>query len=327
MNSLKIVIQLMYCVSFRSFKSFQSIMGATKEQAATKKTFGKRRNVIPFKKKYHRQSIQAKAIPNKVNKSCAWPNTIQWTDAQSSDQSHSSLAREKCFPLDFSAETDPTAYFSDSSMLSNTAFKEMLSAVAAGAALDTDECSIAHLLNNQEVLAFSRQLAQLLTRENYLKLQVEQWTYYYHFGLIEGIWNGRVSKTMADVSSMLSHYGRTKAISEQRSTKYRQQLEAMEREIEHLKQTFILAINTNKLILAVNCLIERNQRRLRVEFERRRGMLKLDAQEHQYVQAFYHLKPRETEVCELIVHCCHAYLIEYVSCLDSLSKDYLESHS
>ena len=44
----------------------------------------------------------------------------------------------------------------------------------------------------------------------------------------------------------------------------------------------------------------KDQYPLRMELERRRGMLKFDAKDHQLVHTFYNLKTRQTEVCEYI---------------------------
>jgi hypothetical protein len=46
-------------------------------------------------------------------------------------------------------------------------------------------------------------------------------------------------------------------------------------------------------------LVHEDQYELRMELERRRGMLKFDAKDHQLVHTFYNLNPRQTEVCKI----------------------------
>jgi hypothetical protein len=278
-------------------------MGAIKENVPTKKAYKKGRSCrtapAPFNRKYHRQSIQSKAIPKKRTHRYQQPDPIQITDTQTS------LMQKKCIPLNTGSETDPTLFFTDYSMLSNMAFRELLLTVSI-ATPDTRTNAIVQLLDTEELLSFARQLAQLFARKNYLKLQVEQWTYYYDIGMNERIWVGRVSGTMAEVNSMPYTYGRSKALIEQRRTKYRQQFEKIDAEIEeHLKKGVTLLSDRDNIVLMIKSLIEKDQYHLRIEFERRRAMLIFDAKEHQYVHAFYNLQPRETEVSMHIFHCTH----------------------
>ena len=152
-------------------------------------------------------------------------------------------------------------------MLSNTAFREMLLTVSI-ATQDTHKNTIVQLLDTEELLPFARQLAQLLARKNYLKLQVEQWTYYYDIGMNERILVRRVSETMAEVNSMPYTYGRSKALIEQRRTKYRQQFEKIDAEIyEHMKKGVSLFSDSDNILLMLKSLIEKDQYHLRIEFE------------------------------------------------------------
>ncbi len=80
---------------------------------------------------------------------------------------------------------------------------------------DIDTNALIELLNKEEIFIFIRQLTQLINKLNYFKLQNEQWTYYYNLGMREGIWNGRISKKMANGNSMYHTYGRSKMLIEQ----------------------------------------------------------------------------------------------------------------
>jgi hypothetical protein len=57
----------------------------------------------------------------------------------------------------------------------------------------------------------------------------------------------------------------------------------------------------NKITYVINNLIYKDQYPLRIELERRRHMLQLDAKEHQLVSDFYQLKPRKSEVSEYTI--------------------------
>jgi hypothetical protein len=49
-----------------------------------------------------------------------------------------------------------------------------------------------------------------------------------------------------------------------------------------------------------------------LELERRRHILKFDAKDHQLVEAFYHLKPRQTEVREYTLIISHRVLFQSI---------------
>ncbi|CAF3414908.1 unnamed protein product, partial [Rotaria sp. Silwood2] len=143
---------------------------------------------------------------------------------------------------------------------------------------------------------FIRQLTQLVNKLNYSQLQNEQWSYYYNLGMTEGIWNGRVSKKMADANAMCYTYGRSKILIKQRLDKYKLQCEQVQHAInEHMKQAPIIIDMTN-LMNMINSLIHKDQHQLRLELDRRKTMLRLDAEEHKLVDHFYTLKPRQTEI-------------------------------
>jgi hypothetical protein len=233
-----------------------------------------------FKRKHHQSNIITRAIPTtKSNYQYKQQETMQ-------------LAI-----LDIGSSADPTQFLTDYSMMSNIDFKQMLSAAIV---TDTSLNSFVELLDTDEKLTFIRKLTHLINQINYLKLQDKQWYYYYTLGMTEGIWTGRVSKKTAMVNSMYYTYGRSKVIIEQRRKIYQKEHEQMEKEInEYIKQSPVLT-DLDKIKGIVTDLVHKNQYQLRIELERRRGMLKFDAKEHQFVQAFYDLKPRDTEVCEKI---------------------------
>jgi len=201
--------------------------------------------------------------------------------------------KKKCYPLHTELNTDPTLFLFDYSIISNKIFKEMLLTIVVS---DIDRNSLEKLLDIEETLICIRQHTHLINKLNYFKLQDEQWTYYYNLGMNEGIWTGRVSKNMAIINSMCYTYGRSKILIEQRHKKYKKNLEQIQINIdEHMKQ-MPSSVDANKLVAIITDLVYKDQYELRMELERRRDIVKLDAKDHQLVHTFYNLKPRQTEV-------------------------------
>ncbi len=90
------------------------------------------------------------------------------------------------------------------------------------------------------------------------------------------------------VNSMYYTYGRSKVIIEQRRKTYQKEHEQINKEInEYIKQQSPVLTDLDKIIGIITDLVLKNQYKLRIELERRRGMLKFEAREHQFVQAFY----------------------------------------
>jgi hypothetical protein len=215
-----------------------------------------------------------------------------------------SQAKPKSYDFDFhsGSNTDLTLLLIDYANMSKIAFKEML-------VTKTDTMNInsfVESLNNEETWTYTRQLTQLINQLNYLKLQDEQWAYYYQLGMNEGIWTGRVSKRMARDNSMCHSYGRSKQIVEQRRRKFQQQLQHITGDIDkHMKQQPIPEWNSAMVINIIADLVDKNNYPIRVELERRRDMLRFDAEDHRCIQAFYELDPSQTEVrlirCSLII--------------------------
>ncbi len=263
-----------------------------------------------IKRKYKRLGMKVKAIPNRKRKiHYRQSEMIQNAELKTSSVSQSSIMKtRKYFPLNIDSNTDPTQFLFDYSIITNMIFKEMFFKIIVIFVTDPDKIDLMNVLNNENVLTFIRQLAQFMNKKNYTQLQLEQWTYYFHLGMTEGIWVGRVSTTMATVNSMCQTYGRSKIVIEQRQKKYQQQLEQIQNDInEYLKQAPAL-IDINKIITLINHLIHQDQSSLRLELERREDMLKFDAQEHQYVHVFYNLKPRPSEVGKHLIHSISHFL-------------------
>jgi hypothetical protein len=179
-------------------------------------------------------------------------------------------------------------------MMADANLKEMLSAY-----------SLTHFrmnllekfVDSENKVNFIRQLFELTNKLKYSKLQDEQWSYYDYLGTTEGIWTGRVSKKMALLHSMSYTYGRRKQLIVQRRKCFQEQLQEITNKIqEHMKQSPYSTIDSNQIVTIVTNIVDKDQYQLRLELERRRHILKFDAKDHQLVEAFYQLKPRQTEV-------------------------------
>ena len=251
------------------------------------------RKVQHFKKKSRHMKA---AISDHVAHQFLHSDMVQFVEDRTLPMSSPSFMKKKCYPLHTESNTDPTVFLSDYSLFSTKTFKEMLLTIATVS--DMDKNTLNKLLDIDEIFIFIRELTQLINKLNYFKLQVEQWTYYYTLGMTESIWTGRISKNMALVNSMCYTYGRSKILIEQRHKIYQEKLEKIQIDIDgHMKQISSF-IDSNRLMTIITDLVYKDQYELRMEFERRRGILKFNAKDHQLVHTFYNLKPRQTEVCK-----------------------------
>ncbi|CAF3743000.1 unnamed protein product [Rotaria sp. Silwood1] len=220
--------------------------------------------------------------------------------------------------------SDPTYLLPDYSKLSDSQFTQTL-LTSTSTIINQD--NLIEVLNQKDIFIFIRQLTQLLNRLYYSKLQHEQWSYYYNLGMTEGIWNGRVSKKMADANSMCYTYGRSKHLIKQRLDKHKLQYEKAQQTLdEHMKNT-PSNIGMDNIINMIHNSIEKDQYQLRLELERRKTMLRLDAEEHRLIETFYELKPRQTEIksAKIIWKAIH----EQQNIIDEIAifKKWLELHT
>ena len=255
------------------------------------------RRVQYFKKKNRKSNIGIKTISNQANHQYQEQAVIELDENEPLSIVEQSSVKKKYSFSYTGSNIDPSQFLSDYSMISNEIFQQILLKTIT---IDTDRQVLVELLNDEETLTLTRQLGQFINKLNYSKLQYEQWTYYYNLGITEDIWTGRVSKKMAMLNSMCHTYGRRKQLIEQRRKYFQQQIQDNTIQLdEHIKKV-PSSFDTHKIIQILNDFIHTKQSHLRIDFERRRGMLKFDANDHQLVEAFYQLKPRKTEVCTII---------------------------
>ncbi len=205
------------------------------------------------------------------------------------------MIKKKCYPLSMVSNIDPSQFLSNYSMMTDANLKEIMLSTYSSTHFDMN--LLEKFLDTNEKVIFIRQLLELTNKLNYSKLQDEQWSYYYHLGITEGIWTGQVSKKMALVHSMPYTYGRRKQLIVQRRKCFQEQLQEITNKIqEHMQQSPYSIIDSNQIVTIVTNILDKDQYQLRLELERRRHILEFDAKDHQFVEAFYRLKPRQTEV-------------------------------
>ena len=196
-----------------------------------RKSIGKKHH---FKKKHRRQRRQIF-----ISKSFKKFNTRLWTKDKTRTMFESfDRKKKKSIPLDIGTDADPTIFLNDYSTMSNAHFKDILLTALTTEIERNTFIELCH--DNEDILTFTRQLTVFLSKLNYYKLQHEQWTYYYHFGMTEGIWHGRLSKKVAEINSVCYSYGRSKALIQQRQGKYQQHYEQIQNELETYEATLEL---------------------------------------------------------------------------------------
>ncbi|CAF4885152.1 unnamed protein product [Rotaria sp. Silwood1] len=262
-----------------------------------------------FRKKYYKSRSKTKALSTELNYLCEPQPMASNNGIKSLYIGQQPSFKMRYYPSYTEANIDPTLFLTDYSVMSNKDFQEVLLTITTS---DADRDYLLDIRKNEAIFNYSRQLAQSINKLTYSKLQHEQWTYYYNLGMTEGIWSGRVSKKMALVNSMCYTYGRGKALIKERQKYFQQQIEVNTHELdEHRKQT-PATIDTEKLISIITAFIQQDQSNLRIELDRRRAMLKFDAKDHQLVEAFYQLKPRQTEVRLFILDTFHAFSFDTI---------------
>jgi hypothetical protein len=254
------------------------------------------RKVQYFKRKHHKSNKHRKTISNETYDLLEQGDTREMFQKDLNLFMSPLLSTKKTFyPLHILSNIDPSTLLSNYSMMSNTNFQQML---LAHFEVHYNINLYNELMDTDEKVTYIRQLFDLINKLNYIKLQDEQWTYYYDLGITEGIWTGRVSKKMALVNSMCYTYGRRKTLIQQRQKYFKQQLNETTCKLQEHTLQAPSTIDTIKLITIVTDLVNKDQYQLQMELERRKHILKYDATDHQLVETFYQLKPRQTEVCK-----------------------------
>jgi hypothetical protein len=181
--------------------------------------------------------------------------------------------------------------------VSNLIFKQMLSTTTK----DGDQ--IVQWLDIDEKIKLIRQITELVNFSCYVKTQQLLWQVYNIVGRAAN-WPAPKSNEIAKQHNTCRILGRPKKLVEQRLKTIEHQLQRTNNELEPLWMRLLqwtdqanLPISSITLRTAIETLVKTGQHRLYMEFDHRKMMLILDANDHQLITAFYALNPNEDQVC------------------------------
>ena len=200
-------------------------------------------------------------------------------------------------------QRDPVPDRSKSTLLprylttSDQAFKHMLVKATS------DGCQMMSWLDTAEKLRAARQLANTVNTLKYLKLQQQLWQEYDHVAIMEETCPSRITKTNAKALNTCPSFGRPLKVIQQRRKTIEHQLKRTEKELHQL--LLQLPEWTDKaeppmssvaLSTAILACVDKGQQRLCAAFKHKHLMLKLDADDHQLINAFYALQPNDEQI-------------------------------
>lgn len=182
-------------------------------------------------------------------------------------------------------------------IMPNYTFIRMLSK-----AIDNGE-QITKWLDTNEKVSFVRQIAKVTNDIRYYDLQRQLWQDHYDLGLKEGWWGMELSRSYAKQHRVCRAYSYKKNIIEEQHLLAKNELH---RKIETL-QKLLLQLETNArewqppidhylLSYAIDELVQHGQTRLRDEFDYKKKMLHMNANDHYLIRSFYWLKPSQEQV-------------------------------
>jgi hypothetical protein len=162
-----------------------------------------------------------------------------------------------------------------------------------------------------EQVEFLRHYTGLIDRFSYIKLQQSQWNWYYHIGMSQNIWSGRIPKHIGEKNSICYTYGRSKHMIEQRRKQIQEQLPEVENTIQLFEQQILsratqhivdYSSELKELHSIITSFVHEHQQQLKNEFEYKQQMLIFDATDHHLVRAFFNLKlsPRQVRINSII---------------------------
>ena len=177
------------------------------------------------------------------------------------------------------------------------AFKHMLAAAAP------DGCQIMPWLDTAEKLQSARQLISAVNTLKYMKLQQQLWQEYYHIAVMQEACPSRITKTNAKAHHTCPSVGRPLKVIQQRQKTIEHQLKRTENELHQM--LLRLPEWTDKaeppmssvaLSTAISACVDKGQQRLCAAFKHKHLMLKLDAYDHQLINALYALQPNDEQI-------------------------------
>lgn len=170
-------------------------------------------------------------------------------------------------------------------------FKNMLSTSLEGME------NIVQSLDTPGKLQYTRVYTQLVNNMFYLKLKQDFWKTYYQVVITEGIGSLQISKQMVKENNLHRIQFMTQDKIETRQNVIIEQLQQAENELNKHKQLAVdQSIDINRLATVIPAFVRKGQHKLSNDFQRKKLLLQLDANEYRLIQEFYDLKPSEDQV-------------------------------
>ena len=181
--------------------------------------------------------------------------------------------------------------------VSDRVFKQILSNAIKGGH------QLVQCLNTEEKIQFIRHMTELTNQAQYLDLQSHLWQDYFDIGVKEGQWGPSVSNSFARQHRVCRTYGHPRSVVEKRleTIQYelqrtRSELQVCTEKLEQYAKQWQPFFNANDLSQAIIECVKNSQRRLCQLFELKRKVLQFDADDHQFIRAFYQYEPSREQI-------------------------------
>jgi hypothetical protein len=158
--------------------------------------------------------------------------------------------------------------------------------------------NIVQSLNTPEQLQYARVYAQLVSNVFYLELKRDFWEYYYKVAIETEVWSLKLSKQMIKDNHLQRIQFATQEKVERRRHVVMEELKQAEKLLNEHKQLVFIhqSIDMKRLSTVIPAFVSKGQHQLYKDFERKKLVLQLDANEYHSVLKFYDLKPSENQV-------------------------------
>ena len=174
---------------------------------------------------------------------------------------------------------------------SDQVFKQMLATALQGTE------STVELLNTPETLQYARTFAQLVNDLFYLRLKQDYWDHYYRVATTTGLWSVKMARSLLTQNNLHRTQFMTETNVQGRRQKVVEQLRQAEENLnKHKQSTTNLVLSVDRLAMVIPAFVRRGQHKLVADFQHRKRLFELDANDCRLVQAFYDLQPSEEQV-------------------------------
>ena len=162
-----------------------------------------------------------------------------------------------------------------------------------------------HISNGEDPLKFIQRYLDLVNQECYSELHLDQCEFFHQIGTTEDIWNGRVSKHMAEKYSIRETYGASKDEMTGRLQQMKTQLEQTRNKVKQFEADFLakcpsgedqLLRMMHELSSIVHRFVKDKQKHIRNDLYHHQELLILYATDHLLLQMFFDLEPTDTQV-------------------------------